>query len=354
MKKWIFIITLSLLAIPFTYAQQRDDAENLIDQGVKLHDKGEYAEAIKKYDEALKVDKDNLRAYAEKGYTYLAMKRYFSCIDACKKAIETHPGEKELNMVYVNYGTCLDEQKKPEEAINIYDDGIKVFPDYYLLHFNKAITLAELKKYDEAILVLQKSIMLNPRHPGSHSALARILDMQGKHVPSLLAFCRFFVLEQEGDRAEANLALLKELLNGSGAVKKTGKNSITINVDAESLKDSTADGKKIENSFATTDMILTMGSVIGREVKMTDIDKFAFKITTVCNSLKESKKDNYGFYWDYYVPYFVEMNEKGYVTTFAYLANASKDKSAQKWIKNHKDEITVFYNWSKNFDWKKQ
>jgi len=37
--------------------------------------------------------------------------------------------------------------------------------------------------------------------------------------------------------------------------------------------------------------------------KKTEVKKFIEKIELVCSSLKESKNENYGFYWDYYVPF---------------------------------------------------
>ena len=90
-----------------------------------------------------------------------------------------------------------------------------------------------------------------------------------------------------------------------------------------------------------------------KNLKKTEVEQFIRKFETVCASLKETRKDNFGFYWDYYVPYFTEMKDKNFVETFAYIAFASYDNpDVVKWLKTNKSSIDKFYDWSKNFTWK--
>jgi len=53
--------------------------------------------------------------------------------------------------------------------------------------------------------------------------------------------------------------------------------------------------------------------------KKTEIELFQEKFETVCSSLKEVKKDNYGFYWEYYAPYFIAMKDENLIETLSYL-----------------------------------
>ncbi len=120
------------------------------------------------------------------------MQNYDEAIDYCKKAIDKHPFENALKSAYVTYGNALDALKKPDKSIELYDEGIKKFPEFYQLYFNKGITLSSINQIDEAVSCLQRSISLNPKHAGSNNALARLLYSQNKNIPALLAFCRFF------------------------------------------------------------------------------------------------------------------------------------------------------------------
>jgi len=141
-----------------------------------------------------------------------------------------------------------------------------------------------------------------------------------------------------------------------GNVEQTGKKSYTINVSSDMLGDTTADGKHKENSFSSVDLILALDAGLDydkKNKKKSEVEQFIRKFETVCASLKETKKDNYGFYWDYYVPYFTEMKDKNLIETFGYIVFASSDDpDVSKWLKSHKSDIDKFFDWSKNFTWK--
>jgi len=353
MKKMFLVLALTFLT-SVIFAQNKSAAEKLVSEGVDYHDKGDYNSAIAKYDQALLQDKDNTTALAEKAYSLTSLQRYDEAIVCCKRAIATADiMDVDLGVVYVTYGNCLDMQKKSAEAIQVYDDGIKRFPDLYQLYFNKGIALIGLDKYDEAVLVLQQTVLKNPDHPGSHNALAMVLASQNKHIPSLLASARFLAIEPEGARAQRNLDNMKSIL--TGRVEKTSKNSFTINIDSGILGDTTADGKPKENSFIQPELILAMSSFFfldKKYAKMNDAEKTALILNTVCASLKENQAKNSGFYWTYYAPYFIEMKELELVNTFAYIAYASSgDKKITKWISTHSEELKKFYIWNETYKW---
>lgn len=348
------------LAILLTYcnsltAQNKEAAEKLVGEGVALHDKGEYDAALAKYEEALKQDENNLLALAEKSMSLMYSSRYEEALSVCEKAVEVHKGNETLLSVYVTYGSCLNRLKRTDEALDIFDEGIKLFPNFHLLYFNKAVALSGISRTDDAILNLQRSVQLNPKHASSHNALARLLYFQNKRVPAILAYGAFFMLEPNGQRAKENLGILKEML-GAG-VEKTGKKSVTISLDPNLLADTTKDGKPNENSFAITDMILTMSSALDydkKNKKKSEVELFKEKFETLCSSVEEQQANNHGFYWSYYVPYYIEMKKQGLVEPFAYIVYAtSGEKEVEKWLNDHEKEVRKFYTWAANYDWGK-
>ena len=352
MRKAILGLMLFILC-HLSFGQNKEDAEKLVFEGIGYHDKGDYEGAISKYNSALELDNDNINALAEKALSLNSLQKYDESIQVCQKALKTHPGEKELRAVYVTCGNAYDALKKTDQSIETYDAGIREFPDYYQLHFNKGITLSSIKKYEEAILSWQKSATLNPNHAGSQNALARMLNITNKRIPSLLAYSRFLVIEPQGNRAKENLLSLQKIMKGN--TEETGKKSVTINLSSDMLADANNDGKPKENNFASTDLVLSMAAGLDYEKenkKKTEVENFIRKFESVCGVLQETKKDNYGFYWDFYVPYFSDMKENKLIETFAYIAFASSDDSSvSKWLASHKNEIDRFYNWSKSFAW---
>ena len=334
-----------MLLISLTlFSQNKTEAEKLVEEGVPYHDKGDYEGAINKYDKALELDKDNLYALAEKSFSLLSLKKYDETIENCKKAIEKHSNESLLKSVYVTYGNALDELKKTDKALEVYDDGLKMFPDYYQLYFNKGITYSSIKKDDEAIKCFQKAVILNPKHSSSYNAIARLEENKGNRVIAILSYCRFLIIEPQTSRSKENLIRLKDLL--TQGVTKTGEKSINVNINS---KDLDGDTKKVkENNFNSTNLILSLSSALDYDDKnkdKTEIENFIRKFEVICSSLSETKKDNFGFYWDYLSPYFVELNNKKLLEPFAYIVFASSTEDYIKnWIKNDKTELDKFYN----------
>lgn len=334
-------------------AQNRVEAEKLVNEGVVLHDKGDYAGALSRYDQALELDLNNSLALSEKALTLCEIGRYQDSIEYCKRAIEKNDGTANLQVVYVTYGNNLDLLQKTDEAMAIYAEGIRLYPDYFQLYFNKGIALTSAEKYEQAIACFRKSASLNPQHAGTHHILGRVLFSQNKNIPALMAFCRFLVLEPEGEKARQNVALLHKILKGN--VEKTGKKSITIQIDASLLTGAMTEDAAQEDNFASTEMILSMASAMDHDKKNRNkkpIELFVFKMDMICSSLRESKKNKTGFFWDYYAPYLIDLKERDLTETFAYIVNASsEEKSIATWLNSHKQEVKKFYEWSESFRW---
>ena len=350
MKKWVFVLVY-LFITSMMYAQAPDEAESLVKEGVSLEDAGKSDSAIAYYQQALVLDKNNLMALTEMSYSLLSLGRYDDAIKFCRRAIKTHPGDDGLKIVYVSYGNAYDMMKKTAKSVEIYDEGLRMFPEYFQLYYNKGITLLGENKSEAAIACFQRSVTLNPDHASSHNALARLLLSDNRKIPALLGFCRFLVLEPESKRSKPALTYVQKIMKGNVVV--TGKNSVTIEISPGNLG---KNGKQPVNDFSLTELLLGMSSSLLHDSinrDKTEVDQFISEFGTICGSLKETEKDNYGFYWDYYVPYFTEMNEKGLIRTFAFIVFSSSENSeVTDWIKSHSTEIDDFNKWSDGFSWR--
>ena len=345
---FIFIIASFIAA----NAQDIIGAQMLVQEGVVLHDQGLYDEAMQKYDSALTIDPENVGAMGERALTLMEMQKYADAADACRAIVKKYPRSRDLEFVYTTYGNSLDALGKSSEALEVYDEGISKFPEYSHLYFNKGITLALLERFDDAQKVLEEAILLNPYHPGSQNALARVLVANNKEIPSLLAFLRFFIIEPEGPRAVANLPYVKDILKAN--VEVTGKNSITVNMSPIEVSEED-NGEKKPNDFRMVSIMLSMSAALDYDKKnkrKSEPELVKSKLETMCTTLSEMKKDNYGFYWKQYVPYFVALNNAGHSETLAYIVYASQDdKKIGKWIEANREKIDAFYNWDKDYEW---
>lgn len=350
--KWLFAVF--FLCLSFRAAAQATDEEvkTLIKQGVVLHDAGKYDEAVLRYKQALKLAPNDFTAQYELAMTYGNLGRHEEVVELCKKLLKDE-ARADAN-VYVTYGTALDNLKKPQEALRIYQTGIKKFPDNGLLHYNLGITQAGMERYDDAIASEQQAVRLNPRHASAHGALSTLTAGQSNRIAALLEVIRFLQLEPEGRRAEYHLARFDKMM-GYG-VKKTGENSVTINMSSDMLKQ--VNGKKGKSdNFGQADMLLTMTSALDYDDKSKDkapTERLLEKLTSLCESLANQSAGNHpGFVWDYYVPYFVMLHKAGYLPTLVYQIQASRTGPAnvQQWLDQHPSEVKELQEWAAAYKW---
>jgi len=349
MRKRKLLLLLLFTMCSVLYGQQKELAEKLVGEGVALHDKGDYVGAMAKYDEALGLDKNNLYALAEKAMTLMVVQKPEEAIEICEVAIKEHKGSDLLYMVYVIYGNANDELGDGNRSIEVYDQGIKEFPDFYQLHFNKGITLLGMGRQEEAILSFQQSASLNPNHPGSHNAIGRTLYEGNRLIPSLLAFAMFFVLEPEGDRARENLVYVKDILERSA--NRADDNTINISVTAGVDKK----GSTGADDFSSVELLLGLNTALDYDDKYkaeTEVERFVRKFEMVCLGLSTQTDDNSGFYWEYYAPFFIEMKSKNQNETFGYIVFVSLgDKDILNWIESNEGRIIDFYKWVESYKW---
>jgi Tfp pilus assembly protein PilF len=363
------LLLIGLLATTTTLAQNPDAASIKVHEGVELHDKGEYKKAIKKYDEALELDKDNLAAMAEKAMTMNALGQLEESAALCQEIIEKHDGAKEAPMVYVTYGNCMDQLKRPEASLRVYEKGISVLPDMYMLHFNKGITLMGMDSSDQALRCFERSARLNPFHPGTQNAISRILYTKKRSIPATLAFCRFFALEQETERAKQNLGfLMQDMRSGS---TKTAGGGTSIEVDASMVRDST-DTVHVENDFRDEEVAWTVSKGVDltavlmqalqavekssstrESVAITGPDTpggLTMRFEELAGLLKTGRPKNHGFHWDYYAAWFIALKEAGHAETLAHLALVnSGEKDIRKWLEGNGAKVNSYFDWEKDY-----
>jgi tetratricopeptide (TPR) repeat protein len=353
--KTLFALAILLLTSAWLPAQDAAKAIEFVKKGIVLHDKGDFKGAVALYKKALDADKDNLTALAELGITSFSLRNYEDVVTYSERAIEKHPGNEALMTVFVTYGSALDAMERSKASVEVYDEGIAMFPKAYMLHFNKGITLSNMEQPEKAMAAFQQSAMLNPRHPGSHNAIARTLLGEHKRIPALLAYFRFLILEQRTTRASENLAVVQELIS-QGIAQDGKKGNVTISLDSEAIRDTLPNGDLNPNSFASAEMLLTMMGALDFDKNLkpkSEREGFLRKVETICNSLETDIDKGSGFTWEYYAPYFVEMKKEGLLETFSYIAFIpSNDAAVNKWIKSNEEKIDAFYKWSAEFDWK--
>jgi len=328
---------LLLLVLLFCYASvsfsQPNTAVQLVDKGVALYDAGNYTAALEKYKEALLIDEHYSRAYYETAYTYYAMQEHKQAIKYADKVIKE--GGKYLVEAYTLKANILDMTGKPEEAVAVYKEAMdQLSGGDYMLCYNYALTLFEIKEFDEAERIVIKGMRQNPMHASSHLLFGNIMLVEEKRIQGMLADEFFLFREPDSKRSKTIVASIDEQLK-KGVTKKEN-NTININFNP---------GKK-SDPFSSIELMVGLREAyfMGKD-SLTEQEKF-YEITKTIIELLDIKKSEKGFLWTFYVPFYKELLHSDNLEAFCYYIHKSKDDDqVKKWLQNNPAKIDKLINW---------
>lgn len=319
----------------------------LIRQGIELHDVQKYDEAIEKYKEVLKIDKDNLTAFYEMALTYIAKKDYKNAIICADKTIKGN-----FEAAYQAYdlkGTALDELGKRKEALKNYEKGIQAFPKYAMLHYNKAITLMRLEREKEAEASLKVAIGLNPSHASSHYYLAALASNRGDKIQTILAYTYFLFIETDSKRSETASGILhknlKKLLD-----KESTNGGMSIELSGKALDDK-ENLVIYELFFAPMDKIdsLKLFKTLTLPDNANDMQKRFYKFCQGLQRVGEDSKSN-SIWHNLYIPFMKELIKTEHLETASYLVSFIENKeSAGDWLQFNQTKLKDFGKWYQDY-----
>jgi tetratricopeptide (TPR) repeat protein len=244
----------------------------------------------------------------------------------------------------------LDDVGKPESAVKIYRDAIKMLDGdptmgHHLssVHYNLGVTLVKQKKYNEARVELKKAVEYNHKYPSPHYLLALVYNGTQYKVPAFLSAARFLSLEYNTQRSQIAARLIQDILKPAGKNPKTGNTEIFLNLNAP------AD----EGDFGMVEMLLgTLTTLKGEgDEKKSESELFVDAVGTVMSLAIESKGVNSTFVGKNYVPFFQEVKKRGYAPVLGYMVlYHSGNEAAMTWLSKNDAKVKEFVSWAKSYD----
>ncbi|MCD7976348.1 MAG: tetratricopeptide repeat protein [Tannerellaceae bacterium] len=191
-----YLILLSFLIIPFFFSEAQNSIETYIEQGIELHDQGNYKEAIDIYKKALEEYPESMLLYYEVALSYLSLTNYEEAIRWSERALEAKDKVDNTSLVYSVMASAYDNWGKYEEAIRIFDRGIQEDPDNYLLYFNQGITYRKMGEEKEAMISFFQALTLFPLHLSTLYHSAGLLAENGYPGMAFYNYCFFYYLNR--------------------------------------------------------------------------------------------------------------------------------------------------------------
>jgi antitoxin component YwqK of YwqJK toxin-antitoxin module/Tfp pilus assembly protein PilF len=307
---------------------------DLIEKGVKEHDKGNYDNAIEAFLQVSRNDTNYALALTEVAISYLADEQYQKCISSAREGLTLNSSYGAH--FYLSLGSALEASGDEKQAIVVLEEAIEAYPKNHLMYFNKATTLHKMEEWQQALDHYKLALMINPSHASSHLKLGYLAAGENKLTESLLSFNAFLMFEPVSDRAREvvdfmeKLAIASQSNNPKGlTLSKTGDNFAAVE-------------KILQSRIALTDK--------DYKPKMKMMRNMTRQNYALLKHLEFDATDK-GWWMQLYVPFFTRLIRSDYFTSMAYIELAvfkDEDPKISKELGKRTVESRAFLDWGAN------
>lgn len=125
-----------------------------------------------------------------------------------RRAVSNRP----LDYVYFKISSVLAEDYRYEEAIENYEQAVKIKPDYYEAYFNMGLAYKNLNIYDFALQYLKKTIQLNPDFYLAYEGMGRVyISIGDKDLARKFFRDAALIREKQNEIINRATSVLKEI-----------------------------------------------------------------------------------------------------------------------------------------------
>lgn len=181
-----FLIITILLSIICLSLNCQESAESHYKKGKDYADSERYDDAIREYEEAVKIDPKYVDAYYSLGWTQYCIRKYNEALNNFKKCISLDPNSYKG---YKGIAAIFAAQGYHDLAIENYKKAISLSPNLSALYSNIAYTYVKIGNYDEAILNAKKGIELEDIADSYH-ILGKVYLLKGNYDEAIAIFER--------------------------------------------------------------------------------------------------------------------------------------------------------------------
>ena len=214
---------LQILNAPSENSQQLNQ---LLEEGRKLVDSGNFADAIIRYQEAAGLEQNNPRIFSGIGYLEARQGNFLAAMEAYRKAIALAPNNADFHYAL---GYVMGNLGDNTGAATAYRHAIEVNRKHMNAYLGLGVVLLRQGKYSDALWAYQKAVSLNPNSARAYELKGAILERQGRFKEAIAAVSHARNLykhqgqTQGVERSEASLRELqmkKPESRDAGTVKK--------------------------------------------------------------------------------------------------------------------------------------
>jgi tetratricopeptide (TPR) repeat protein len=196
-----------------------------IEQGKKLLQGQRFEEALKAYQQAIRLDLRCEAALVGKAEALSQLKRYQEAFIAYEQAIALNAASLHAHL---GKAALLLELKRYKEAYQAYVQIIRLAPNNVEAHLGKEYALMELKRYDEALAVCHQAIKLDPHDARAYNCRGCAFLALGRYQRALDDFEQALRLDATYGTAFLNKGIVLERLGSYEAALAAYKHALEL------------------------------------------------------------------------------------------------------------------------------
>lgn len=297
-------------------------------------DEGKFDESIKILKACEKVDGEDYAYPYEIALAYTYMGKYKKAIDVLEKI-------KEYKGIQADYyqllGNNYDMNAQSDKAIEVYEEGIKLFPNAGALHLEKGIVYESQQKYSDAIINFEKGIMAEPMFASNYYRLSKLYLSSNDKLSGLIYGEIFMNLERTTKRTTEISKLLFECYKNSLLFDKNEK-KIDLCEIIVSISDIDSELKMPLCAVYTKHLILAM--LNEQEINLESLSKIRIQF------IKEFFKEDANKYPNVLFSYHQTLLENNIFDSYnRYLFQMGAETEFNNWMKSNKANYDKFVEW---------
>ncbi len=204
----------------------KDNEKLYNERGLAKHELGDYKGAIKDFDKATELRSEYTEAYYNRGRAKDELGDYEGAIEDYDNAIKSNPSDADA---YRNRGYAKGELGDYKGAIEDYDNAIKLNPNDADAYFNRSYSKGELGDHEGAIKDLDNTIKLNPNDAVAYYNRSYAKGKLGDHEGAIKDLVNVIKLNPNDADAYYNRGVTKGKLGDHEGATEDYDNTIKLN-----------------------------------------------------------------------------------------------------------------------------
>ena len=172
---------------------------------------GRFAESARWYREVIDIDPESASAHYGLGVALFRLGRYEQAVESLERADSLLPDPLPVGSLHL-LAEALLRQQRHEEALERYRGVLEINPENVAAHAGIGYALFHLKRYEEAIDSLARSVSLRPESPAAadrHVVIGQASMELGREEAAAEHYARALALDARNTKALDSLAVLR-------------------------------------------------------------------------------------------------------------------------------------------------